>query len=117
MGLFGAHARHGPEKYLSKLIIPLRGSRLVTSTRGFNGGYALARHPSQINLRQILEVLEGDLAPVECVREGMACARSEVCPTRHVWIELFGLITGFFENMTLEELVRRHGGDSPDYCI
>lgn len=94
------------EKYLSKLIIPLKGARLVNSSRGSHGGYMLARDPSQITLREIIEILEGDITPVECVKNSGVCNRSKSCPTRDVWCGLDRSISGFLEGITLGSLMK-----------
>ncbi len=107
------------EKYLSKLIIPLKGARLVNSARGSHGGYTLARDPSKITLREIVEILEGDITPVECVKNTKVCGRSKICPMRNIWCRLDNSIAGFLEGITLEEIARSGGGDAgiPSYCI
>ena len=58
-----ANAHGISEKYLSKLVIPLRGVALISSFRGAHGGYALARDPRKITVREIVQVLEGEIAP------------------------------------------------------
>ena len=96
------------EKYLSKLIIPLKGARLVYSARGAHGGYMLARDPSKITLREIIEILEGDITPVECVKNTRACSRIKNCPTRDIWCRLDQSISGFLEGITLKELIKNN---------
>lgn len=93
------------EKYLSKLIIPLKGAHLVNSSRGSHGGYSVARDPSTITLKEIVEILEGDITPVECVKNQEVCPRTEDCPARDVWCRLDRAISGFLEGITLDELV------------
>lgn len=93
------------EKYLSKLVIPLRGARLIFSERGAHGGYALARPPYQITAWDIVSALEGDLAPVECVKDRNVCTFSELCPSRDVWVGLEGAIRRYLEGITLESLL------------
>lgn len=94
------------EKYLSKLVIPLKGAHLVNSSRGAHGGYTVAREPSSINLREIVEILEGDITPVECVKNEEVCSRVRVCPSRDIWCRLDRAISGFLEGITLDELVK-----------
>jgi Rrf2 family protein len=107
------------EKYLSKLIIPLKGARLVNSSRGSHGGYLLARDPSKITLREIVEILEGDITPVECVKNKAICGRSGSCPTRDIWCRLDSSIAGFLDGITLDAIVKGTGSDErcPSYCI
>jgi Rrf2 family protein len=94
------------EKYLSQIIIPLRTAGLVNSSRGAHGGYALARSPAEITLRQIVEPLEGDCL-VDCVNNPAACARVLTCASRDVWTLLGGKISETLDGITLEQLLRR----------
>lgn len=94
------------EKYLSQIIIPLRGAGLVSSSRGVHGGYALARPPAEITLRQIVEPLEGDCL-VDCVNSPVACGRVLTCASRDVWSLLGGKISETLDGITLEQLLRR----------
>ncbi len=52
-----------PARYLEQIFQRLRRARLVRGKRGPGGGYVLARHPSEITLQDILEALEGPVAP------------------------------------------------------
>lgn len=92
-------------RYLEQLIIPLKASGLIKSSRGSKGGYELARPPWEIKLSEIIYVLEGSLAPVECVNYPQKCHRSINCVTREVWIELYNSIKSNLESTTLQELI------------
>ena len=92
-------------RYLEQIIIPLKLKKLVSSTRGAGGGYSLARHPSKIKLLEILESLEGDLSLVDCVEDEDFCERRPDCSTHLVWKKASELLKGFFESLTLEDLV------------
>ena len=95
------------EKYLSKLVLPLKAVGFINSARGFNGGYSLARKPETITLREIVEALEGNLTPVECVMEETLCGQSGSCPTRCVWCELAETIKESLSGISLKDLVDR----------
>lgn len=56
-----------PKKYLEQILLILKGSCYVKSIRGAEGGYKLAKHPSQITLAEIIRFIDGPLAPVESV--------------------------------------------------
>jgi Rrf2 family protein len=93
------------EGYLEHLIPHLKGAGLIISTRGAKGGYRLAKEPSEISLREIIELMEGSLYPVECAENPRACKRSAHCVTTDVWKELGKKITETLEVITLEDLV------------
>ncbi len=93
------------EKYLSQIIIPLRGAGLVSSSRGVHGGYTLSKSPAEITLQQIVEPLEGDCL-VDCVKNPATCARVPTCASRDVWALLGGKISETLNAITLEQLVQ-----------
>ena len=93
------------EKYLSLIIIPLKGVGLVKSIRGAHGGYTLARPPADITLKDIVDILEGDCL-VDCVKDPFSCSRMEICATREIWELLGGKISDVLESITLEKLVQ-----------
>jgi len=107
------------EKYLSNLIPLLKNAGLVNSVRGSQGGYSLARLPSEITLKDILLVLEGSMCLVECTEKPMLCQRSEDCLAREVWSEVTGKMLEALESFTLETMVERRNlrNTAPSYCI
>ncbi|MCE9599893.1 MAG: Rrf2 family transcriptional regulator [Spirochaetia bacterium] len=54
-----------PQKYLEQIIHSLRKNNLVSSVRGADGGYRLARNPTEITVLEILSALEGDLSIID----------------------------------------------------
>jgi len=100
-----ARAEEISEKYLSLIIIPLRGVGLVSSTRGSHGGYTLARPPEEITLKDIVDVMEGNCL-VDCVKDPGACSRVATCASRDIWAMLGGKISEALESVTLQQLVR-----------
>ncbi len=94
------------EKYLSLIMIPLRTAGLVHSTRGAHGGYALARDPARINMKEILDALEGEPFLVDCVRNPMSCARVSTCVSRDVWSLLGRKISEVLDAISLQDMVR-----------
>ena len=97
-----AEAEEISEKYLSLLVIPLRQAGLIHSIRGAYGGYSLAKDPSQINLGEIVEVLEGD-SIVDCLKNPSACPRVAGCKSRDIWAYLGEKISEALRSITLEQ--------------
>ena len=95
-------------KYLSQIIIPLRTGGLVNSYRGARGGYSLARPPSQITVKEIVEILEGGLNLLECVNNPSSCRRVSICVTREVWGTLSDRISKTLDSVTLQDLVEKY---------
>jgi Rrf2 family protein len=94
------------EKYLSLIIIPLRGVGLVNSIRGAHGGYSLAKDPSQITMKEIVDVLEGDCSLVNCVNDPSACPRVPICASHDIWAIIGGKISETLSSITLDMLVK-----------
>ncbi len=93
------------KKYLEILIKTLVQNKLVTGLRGKGGGYRLTRHPSEYTVGEILEVMEGTLAVVACLRDGAKpCKRSAQCATLPMWKEFDRMVRDFFFHITLEDL-------------
>src|SRR3984885_7740310 len=82
-----------PLAYLEHLVARLRRAGLVESRRGAHGGYLLARDPNQITMAEVVEALEGAIAPVECITSSpdgtVRCSRESdpdhVCTTKLLW--------------------------------
>jgi Rrf2 family protein len=94
------------EKYLSLIIMPLRGVGLVNSVRGAYGGYNLSRDPSEITLKEIVDVLEGDCSLVDCVKDPSACPRVPICVSHDIWAIIGGKISETLSSITLDKMVR-----------
>jgi Rrf2 family transcriptional regulator, cysteine metabolism repressor len=107
--------------YLEHLVIPLISAGIVQSTRGSHGGVKLARATDQINLNEIMEVLEGPLFPVDCLKGSDNCARSGVCATQDIWGELKQAMEKVLKSKTLKDLAeeqkRKDGQTSAMYYI
>ncbi len=91
--------------YLEQLISPLVAAGIVRSVKGPKGGVSLAREPEEINLGDVMHLLEGTTAPVECVADPGVCERSGSCVTRDVWSELNDVVDDFLRSKTLQDLV------------
>jgi len=94
-------------QYLEHLITPLIAAGIVRSTRGARGGVWLVKPPQEIKLSEVIQLLEGQIAPVECINNPDSCPRSDLCATRDVWSELKKAMDGVLESTTLQDLVER----------
>jgi Rrf2 family protein len=98
-----------PRAYLEQLVVHLRESGLVTSTRGAHGGYELASPPATISMAAVLRALEGPIAPMLCASDdpehGNLCDRSSRCTVNVLWVRVRDAVTGALDSMTLADLV------------
>lgn len=93
------------DAYLEQLIGALRKAGLVNSVRGAQGGYALARSPDAISVNEVLRVLEGSTAVMDCVgTEGAACDNACSCSARPLWIKLQSRIDEVLDSTTLADM-------------
>lgn len=105
------------EKYLENIIKLLVKAKLLNGLRGKGGGYQLTKAPEQYTVESILRVTEDSMAPVACLEpDAAACPRASECRTLSMWQGLDKLITEYFENITLADLMRR-ASDGYDYVI
>ena len=90
--------------YLEHVIATLVAAGLVKSTRGSRGGIILSRPPEEIRLSEIVEVLEGPLTIVDCLRSPEYCPRAGTCATQYIWGKLKMAMDEVLENTTLRDL-------------
>lgn len=112
------------DSYLEQLMAKLKKAGLITSIRGSQGGYVLAKPSSDISVGDILRALEGDLSPVKCMglKGEQACSGSRSCVTRNVWKRIDDSIQNAVDSIYLYELVednrrmRLHGEEPGMDC-
>ena len=104
--------------YLEQLVAKLKKAGIVQSTRGAQGGYALAKAPEEISVGEILRALEGSLSPVDCSAvdgEGETeCSASNFCVTKYVWKRIHDSINDTVNNMFLSELLEESNNVKSD---
>jgi len=96
------------EKYLSKLVIPLKGTGILDAVRGAAGGYRLAKHPKNITLLEVVQLLEGDIAPVDCLYPNRNCPQEPSCPSRFIWEALDSSMRNTLKDITLQDMLDRY---------
>lgn len=102
-----------PLAYLEHLVARLRKAGLLDSRRGSRGGYMLARPADQITMAEVVEALEGSIAPIECISQGpdgsLVCSResepNHVCPTKLLWTRVRSSIVRTLQDTTLADLL------------
>ena len=93
--------------YLQHLITPLVTGGIVFTTRGARGGVSLSQPSGEIKLSQVIRLLEGPIAPVECVNNPDMCTRSSSCVTRDIWCDMKRAIDRVLDFTTLQDLAER----------
>lgn len=103
-----ADATHLGQPTVSKLLKALVHAGLVTSSRGVQGGYALARPASAISAAAILDALEGPVAITECSSSNGGCGLESYCRVSSAWQRINSSIRKALEGISLEDLQTRH---------
>lgn len=96
------------EHYLEQLICTLRNAGFVTSVRGAQGGYILAKNPAHITVGDIITTMEGPIALVDCLltdaSDNSYCEKASACVTRGVWAKVCDSINGVLNSISLADL-------------
>ena len=93
-------------KYLEAIVGSLKRAELLDSTRGKEGGYKLCRDPKDYTAGEILRCMEGNLAPVSCVKDGhVDCANAACCLTAPMWVELDEITNHYLDSVYLSDLL------------
>lgn len=95
------------ESYLEQLAGKLKKAGLITSTRGAQGGYRLAKPAEKISVGDVLRALEGNLEAVECqgLKPEGGCESADFCVAKHVWRKINDSITQAVDEIMLAELI------------
>lgn len=95
-------------KYLEQIVSVLGKSGMLKSVRGPQGGYKLAKDPSEYTAGDILRITEGNLAPIPCLEnEENDCDRISQCATLDFWKGLYDAVNNYVDGVTLQELAER----------
>src|SRR3989338_5187242 len=95
--------------YIEKILQKLKQAGIVISHQGNQGGYALARSPSEITFKQIVEAVEGSTFDVYCepgLRDSITCNHFGMCGLRPIWEKSKKLLDDFYGSLTLDMLTR-----------
>ena len=92
------------KKYLEIIMKELVDGKLVKGASGKGGGYMLVRRPEEYSIGEIVERMEGTLAPVACLqKEAEQCPRASSCETLPLWQELDQLVHDFLYQKKLTD--------------
>lgn len=103
-----AKAERYSRTYIEKILQTLRQAKILKAEHGNQGGYRLARHPSQITLKEVIEALEGTTFESFCQsrsRKSRTCNHDSGCHLKAIWENTRKVLDDFFDSMTLEMIV------------
>lgn len=108
------------EKFISRIVVPLKRAGLLSTARGVRGGLALGRFPEKITLMDITEAMDGPLALVPCLARPGACRNHGKCAAERAWGGVNEALAEALRSRTLASVIadqRRFATAEPDYCI
>ena len=98
-----------PPMYLEQILLSLKSGGIVISKRGVGGGYSLVRSPEDISLGEVIRIVEGPLAPLNCVsvKAHVNCPEESTCGLYSIMREVRDAIANILDNISLKDLVKR----------
>ena len=104
-----AKAQGIPVRFLEHQLAALHKAGIVDSQRGANGGAALARDPSDIRISEVIDALEGPLAPMYCLEpHDESCVQTLQCGVQELWMRVESAVRTVFEQTTIADIATRH---------
>ena len=94
--------------YLEQIFFKLKKNQIVKSIRGNQGGYVLSKNPNEIKLTNIFHAMDEKVKTVQCKKDSKkgCTGKATKCITHNLWDELETHINNFFEEKSLEDLVK-----------
>ena len=96
-----------PEPYLERVMSTLNKSGFVHSRRGPQGGHSLAQDPHDINLYDIMQELDGNASPMDCLSLPTDCMFAGCCAQKEIWQTVEDSIQQVLQSTTLAHLAQR----------
>ncbi|MDX8408658.1 MAG: SUF system Fe-S cluster assembly regulator [Mariprofundales bacterium] len=93
-----------PAPTVSKLLQSLLNKQLLSSQRGAQGGYRLARQASMITVREVVDALEGEIALTECNSDHSQCEQQLECALRGNWQHINHAMQNLLDSITLADM-------------
>ena len=104
------------KKYLEQVVSPLVSAGLLCVSRGYLGGYALARTPEKITCADIVSATEDGLCLLDCTSGKVVCDRADSCLSQYVWRGLEENLRSYLANITLQDILE-HESAASTYVI
>jgi len=94
------------KKYMESIAKELVHGGLLSGASGKHGGYKLTKAPSEYSVGEIIELMEGSIAPVACLADNAEdCPRKERCKTLSMWEEFYEIERDFFFGKKISDLI------------
>ncbi len=104
-----SQAQMVPRRFLEQILLLLKRAGYLKSRKGQKGGFVLAKPPGAITVAEVIRVMDGPLAPIDCVSvmAHEACPMETTCGLRWLWKDVRDSVAGILERTTFADLVAK----------
>lgn len=105
-----SEAQEIPPRFLEQILLLLKRAGYLKSRKGQKGGYVLAKPPEAINVAEVIRVMDGPLAPIDCVSVTAheTCPMESTCGLRWLWKDVRDAVAEILERTTFADLAAKH---------
>jgi Rrf2 family cysteine metabolism transcriptional repressor len=98
-----------PRRFLEQILLQLKRAGYLRSRKGPDGGYTLAKPPAEINVAEVIRVMDGPLAPIDCVSVTAyeVCPREKSCSLKGLWKEVRDVVAEILERTSFADLAEK----------
>lgn len=98
-----------PQRFLEQILLQLKRAGYLRSRKGPDGGYYLSKPPGEITVAEVIRVMDGPLAPIDCVSVTAheVCPHEKSCSLMWLWKDVRDAVAEILEATTLSDLVNR----------
>jgi Rrf2 family protein len=106
-----------PKRFLEHILLDVRNSGIIASTRGRSGGYRLVKEPAQVSVPDLLRMIDGPMAPLQCLSRNSYqrcddCSDEAACRVRRVFSKVFWSYLVMIESLTLADILAQGGPEA-----
>ncbi|KFI29099.1 Rrf2 family transcriptional regulator [Paenirhodobacter enshiensis] len=100
-----------PKRFLEHILLEIRKTGVIASSRGRAGGYTLIKKPAEVSISELLRRIDGPIAPLPCLSRSAYqrcedCTDEATCRIRKVFAEVFWSYLVLIDSLTLEDMMR-----------
>lgn len=100
-----------PKRFLEHILLEIRNTGVISSTRGRSGGYKLAKLPKDVSISELLRLIDGPIAPLACLSRTAYqrcedCTDEATCRIRKTFSEIFWSYLLIIDSLTLDDMTR-----------
>ena len=92
--------------FLQRIARKLRQNGIIKSTQGACGGYMLDKDLKKLSLKQLIEIIDGPYAVVDCLKSGCLCPKSKVCQTHKIFKKINSSLAEYLDNVKIADLIK-----------